>query len=198
MRQWRNAELSLVAGQIKQFPEETLPEIAIIGKSNVGKSTLLNTLTEHKSLARVSSSPGKTRTLNWFSIDGAFYLVDLPGYGYAKASKAQIEAWSRVINHYLEHRRILKGIVLLVDIRHDPGKNDIIMINYIRETNLPFVVAATKKDKISRGSVPKQLKAIASLLGIEKDRIVPVSSTQKDEELAVLKQKIEALALMEA
>lgn len=198
MRQWRNAELSLVAGQIKQFPEETLPEIAIIGKSNVGKSTLLNTLTEHKSLARVSSSPGKTRTLNWFSIDGAFYLVDLPGYGYAKASKAQIEAWSRVINHYLEHRRILKGIVLLVDIRHDPGKNDIIMMNYIRETNLPFVVAATKKDKISRGSVPKQLKAIASLLGIEKDRIVPVSSTQKDEELAVLKQKIEALALMEA
>lgn len=164
----QNVALKVVAGSVKQFPEESLPEIAFVGKSNVGKSSLINSLLLRKSLARTSSAPGKTRTINWYEVDKSLYFVDLPGYGYAKVSKAEQEKWGRVIEHYLHHRQSLQLVLLLVDIRHEPSSGDRMMMEWLRHYEVPTLVVATKSDKIKRSQLDKQKKLIRTALELSR------------------------------
>lgn len=181
---WRRgvkAALSAVCGNVRQFPEESLPEIAFAGKSNVGKSSLINSLlgrkgTGRNGLARTSAVPGKTRTINWFDIDQSLYFVDLPGYGYAKISKAEQARWGKVIETYLSRRSTLKAVLLLVDIRHEPGENDLMMMDWLRHYEVPTLVVATKADKITRNQLPHQKKILAQALGVKSSEILPYSS----------------------
>ncbi|MCI8633181.1 MAG: YihA family ribosome biogenesis GTP-binding protein [Lachnospiraceae bacterium] len=163
----QKAALKTVAGSIKQFPEEGLPEIAFIGKSNVGKSSLINSLLGRRSLARTSSAPGKTRTINWYEIDGTLYFVDLPGYGYAKVSKTEQQRWGKVIEHYLQHRASLKKVLLLIDIRHAPSADDQMMMEWLRYYQVPTVIVATKSDKIKKSQLEKQKKMLREALGLQ-------------------------------
>jgi len=178
----KTSELSGVFGPTSKLPAETLPEIAFAGRSNVGKSSLINSLLNRKNLARTSSSPGKTVTINFYNVNEEFFLVDLPGYGYAKASLAERAKWGKMIEKYLGTRESLKAVVLLVDIRHAPTKDDVMMYNWVVETGLTPVIVATKLDKIKRSQKDKQLKLLRETLGIEKEsgiKIVPYSSETK-------------------
>ncbi len=160
----QNAKLSCVAGSEKQFPPEQLPEVAFVGKSNVGKSSLINALLQRSNLARTSSAPGKTRTVNFYNIDGALLFVDLPGYGYAKVSREEQLKWGRVIENYLNKRSVLEKVLLLVDIRHDPSADDKMMYEWLSYYQVPTVVVATKSDKLSRAQVQTSLKRIRTVL----------------------------------
>ena len=142
--------------EMKQLPVGQLPEVALMGRSNVGKSSLINKTVNRKKLAKSSSTPGKTQTMNYYLINEAFYLVDLPGYGYAKVSKTQRRQWQKMIERYLRERQQLKGVILLLDIRHQPGENDLLMTDWLTKMNIPLLVIATKADKISRGTRAKQ------------------------------------------
>jgi len=174
------ARYELTAVKPSQYPEGNLPEVALVGRSNVGKSTIINTLLNRKNLARVSSVPGKTRGLNFYNIDDKLYLVDLPGYGYAKASKSQRSEWGSFINNYLNMRPQLKLVVMLVDIRHSPTGDDRTMYNWIVERNMPHIIVATKADKISRGQIKPRLKEISNVLGVpEGVPFIPYSSETK-------------------
>lgn len=176
----QNAALKTVAGSIKQFPEESLPEIAFVGKSNVGKSSLINSLLGRRSLARTSSAPGKTRTINWYEVDKTLFFVDLPGYGYAKVSKQEQEKWGQVIEHYLHHRQSLRWVFLLVDIRHAPSAGDQMMMEWLRYYEVPTLVIATKSDKVKRSQIDKQLKLIRNALQLDdKTSLLPYSSETK-------------------
>ena len=178
----KTSELSGVFGPTSKLPAETLPEIAFAGRSNVGKSSLINSLLNRKNLARTSSSPGKTVTINFYNVNEEFFLVDLPGYGYAKASLTERAKWGKMIEKYLGTRESLKAVVLLVDIRHAPTKDDVMMYNWIVETGLTPVIVATKLDKIKRSQKDKQLKLLRDTLGIKANgdiKIVPYSSETK-------------------
>ncbi len=174
------SDIEAVAVKPSQYPPENLKEIAFAGRSNVGKSSLLNLLTGRKKLAKVSGSPGKTRTINFYLINDAFRIVDLPGYGYAKVSKSISQEWGEMMEKYLENRQTLLKVVLLVDIRHAPSKQDVEMYDYLRYYGLDGVVVATKADKVSRNQIPKQIKMIRQTLRLEKDDIViPVSALKR-------------------
>ncbi len=174
------SELEAVAVKAAQYPPEDLPEIAFAGRSNVGKSSLLNLITGRKSLARVSGSPGKTRTINFYRCNDAFRIVDLPGYGFAKVSRSESEKWGAMIEGYLENRSTLLKVVQLVDIRHKPSAQDIQMYEYLKYYGLDGIVAATKADKVGSNEKAKNLKLIRNTLGMEKnDVIVPVSALKK-------------------
>ena len=175
----QNVALKVVAGSVKQFPADTLPEIAFVGKSNVGKSSLINSLLGRKSLARTSSAPGKTRTINWYEVDEQLFFVDLPGYGYAKVSKAEQLKWGKVIETYLHKRESLKLVLLLVDVRHAPGEGDQMMMQWLQHYEVPTLVVATKSDKIKRSQYDKQKKIIREVLGISKDDLLLYSSETK-------------------
>jgi len=176
-----NVSLAAVGVKHEQYPKDGKPEVAFVGKSNVGKSTLINTLVNRKSLARTSSSPGKTRTINFYDVENMMYIVDLPGYGYAKAPKTEIEKWGRMIEDYLLKRETLSGIIMLVDIRHEPGGNDILMYNWLKHYEYDIVIIATKSDKIKRSQVSKQLAMIKKAFGLEPcDRLIPFSGLSKD------------------
>lgn len=177
----KKAELEAVAAARKQYPPEDIPEIAFAGRSNVGKSTLLNLLTGRRSLARVSGSPGKTRTINFYNInDGQFRIVDLPGYGYAKLSRSQTEKWGKMMEEYLEHRPNLVRVIQLVDCRHEPSAQDVQMYEYLRYFGLDGVVVATKADKISKNKLHVSERTIRSALSMTKDDIlIPVSSLSR-------------------
>ena len=187
-----NASLAAVAVKKSQYPEQSLPEIAFAGKSNVGKSSLINTMINRKSLARTGQSPGKTRTINFYNIENALYFVDLPGYGYARAPKSEIAKWGGMIEDYLLGRESLKAIIMLVDIRHEPGENDKMMYNWLRHYGHRIVVAATKSDKIKRSQLQKHKKMITLSLGREEgDILIPFSSENKsgrDELWSVIEQ----------
>ena len=187
-----NASLAAVAVKKSQYPEQSLPEIAFAGKSNVGKSSLINTMINRKSLARTGQSPGKTRTINFYNIENALYFVDLPGYGYARAPKSEIAKWGGMIEDYLLGRESLKAIIMLVDIRHEPGENDKMMYNWLRHYGHRIVVAATKSDKIKRSQLQKHKKMITLSLGLEEgDILIPFSSENKsgrDELWSVMEQ----------
>lgn len=190
-----NAKLEKVSVHRDTYPDEDLMEIAFAGRSNVGKSSFINSMLGRKNLARTSSSPGKTRTINFYNIDDELRLVDLPGYGYAKVSKEEKSSWAKIINEYLESRENLKEVFLLVDIRHDPTKQDIEMFRFIKEAGFVGIVIATKSDKISKSKAITQIKNIAKVLKIENtDYIIPYSSVDKnmvDEMWMVIKDLLE-------
>lgn len=160
-----------------QYPELDLPEIAFSGRSNVGKSSLINSMLNRKKLVKVSSNPGKTRTINFFLINEQFVLVDLPGYGYAAVSKSEKQSWGKMIEVYLKSRENLKNVVLLVDIRHEPTNDDKLMYDFIKYYRKSVIVVATKLDKITRTSVQKNLNIIRKKLELdENDILIPYSS----------------------
>ena len=176
------ADLEKVAVEEKQYPKENLPEFAFAGRSNVGKSSFINAMLNRKNLARTSSTPGKTRTINFYKVNDSLRLVDLPGYGYAKVAKTEKEKWAGIINRYLENRENLVETILLVDIRHEPTAIDKQMYDYILDSGFSGIVIATKKDKIKRSQVDKQISLIAKKLGVEhRENIIPFSSAKKDE-----------------
>lgn len=173
-----NVSLMLSAVSKKQYPNTNLPEIAFAGRSNVGKSSLINKLLNRKKLARVSAQPGKTATINFYDIDKTLIFVDLPGYGFAKVSKQEKEKWGRMIEEYLNEREQLIQVVLLVDMRHKPTNDDIMMFNWIVESGFEPVVIATKKDKVKPSQRDDALKLIKDTLGI--DEVIPFSSEKGD------------------
>jgi len=176
----KKAELETVAVKKSQYPEDNVPEIAFAGRSNVGKSSLLNLLTNRKSLARVSGAPGKTRTINFYRINDAFRIVDLPGYGYAKISKSISENWGDMMEEYFRNRQGLKKVVQLVDIRHAPSAQDVQMYEYLRHYGLDGLVAATKADKVSRNEMQKCMRTIRQTLKLgPEDLVIPVSALKR-------------------
>ena len=176
----KRSDLETVAVKPSQYPPENLKEIAFAGRSNVGKSSLLNLITNRKKLARVSGSPGKTRTINFYIINDEFRVVDLPGYGYAKVSKSMSEGWGDMMETYLGNRPNLVKVIQLVDIRHAPSKQDVEMYNYLRHYGVDGIVVATKADKISRNQLPKHIKEIRQTLKLSSDdKVIPVSALKK-------------------
>lgn len=176
----KKADLETVAVKPSQYPQPDRKEIAFAGRSNVGKSSLLNLLTGRKSLARVSGSPGKTRTINFYNINDEFRIVDLPGYGYAKVSKAMSADWGPMMEQYLETRENLVRVIQLVDIRHAPSAQDVQMYEYLKYHGLDGTVVATKADKVSRNELARNIAVIRKTLGMEKDdRVIPCSSLKK-------------------
>lgn len=176
----KNSSLAAVGTNFSQYPQDGRPEIAFAGKSNVGKSTLINAMLGRRALARTSSQPGKTRTINFYDVNGVMYAVDLPGYGYAKAPKTEIARWSKMIEEYLQKREELKAIILLIDIRHEPGKNDVMMYEWLKHYGYDIIIAATKSDKLNRSQIPKQLSAIRKTLGLSAgDVLIPFSGEKK-------------------
>lgn len=174
----KNVSLETVIGVTSKIPQNELPEIAFAGKSNVGKSSLINALMNRKSLARTSSQPGKTQTINFYNINDALYFVDLPGYGYAKVSQQEKEKWGKMIERYLHQSNVLKAVFLLIDIRHDPSANDKTMYEWILANGFHPIIIATKADKINRSQLQKQIKAVRQGLGAEKDTVVIPFSAQ--------------------
>ncbi len=176
-----SSEIVISAVSPKQYPSDGKPEFALVGRSNVGKSSVINTMLNRKSLARVSSSPGKTRTINFYLVNKEFYLVDLPGYGYAKASKSEKANWGKMIETYLKDRKNLYEVVLLADIRHKPTADDKMMYDWIKHYGYGTIVVATKSDKISRGNYQKHFKIIREELEMSlTDKIIPISSLKKE------------------
>ena len=173
----REAELVSAAFSAKDFPKDNLPEVAFLGRSNVGKSSLINRLLERKNLARTSSTPGKTRGIFFYSIDNSFCFVDLPGYGYAKVSKNIRAGWAPLIEEYLCTRSNLCGCIQLVDCRHRPSEEDLQMAHWLRHQRVPAVTVATKADKLSRGAMLNRLKQLRQELGLsETDALFPFSA----------------------
>ena len=176
----KSVNLETVCGITSKLPDNTLPEVAFAGKSNVGKSSLINGIMNRKSLARTSSQPGKTLTINFYNVNETFYLVDLPGYGYAKANQQVKAQWGKMIERYLHSSKQLKAVFLLVDIRHDPSANDKQMYQWMRHYGYDPIIIATKLDKINRSQIQKHVKAIRVGLEAEKDTIIiPYSSLSK-------------------
>ena len=173
----KEAILETVCGITSKFPENSLPEIALAGKSNVGKSSLINNMVCRKALARTSSEPGKTQTINYYRINKSFYLVDLPGYGYAKVSAETREKWGKMIERYLNTSSQLKAVIMLVDIRHAAGENDRIMYNWIVESGYEPVIVATKLDKLKKSEITKAVKTVRASLGLgENDVLIKFSA----------------------
>ena len=176
----KKVSLETVCGITSKLPENIHPEVAFAGKSNVGKSSLINALMNRKSLARTSSQPGKTQTINYYNVNDAIYFVDLPGYGYAQANEHVKAQWGRMIEDYLHKSKQLRAVFLLIDIRHAPSKNDIIMYDWIRQNGFQPIIIATKLDKIKRSQIQKQIKLIRTTLQAQADTIIiPFSSQTK-------------------
>ncbi|MGN1269971.1 MAG: ribosome biogenesis GTP-binding protein YihA/YsxC [Clostridia bacterium] len=176
----KNPEFKISAVSSKQYPTDNLPEIVLVGKSNVGKSSFINTLVNRKKLARTSSEPGKTRQINFYNMDNKFYLVDLPGYGFSKMSKKEQEKVGGFIEEYLQKSKNIALIVFLIDIRHNPTENDKLMYDYIFKTNLPCIVIANKADKLAVTKVDTEVENLQNILNPLKDIVfLPCSSERK-------------------
>lgn len=176
----KKAELETVCGITSKFPNNKEPEIVFAGKSNVGKSSLINALMNRKSLARTSGKPGKTQTINYYKVNNELYFVDLPGYGYANANLATREKWGKMIERYLHTSKQIKCIFLLIDIRHEPGKNDKQMYDWIVYNGYSPVIIATKLDKLKRSQIAKCIKTLREGLGLQKEVVlIPFSSETK-------------------
>lgn len=188
------AELVISAVRQEQYPEGYLPEIALAGRSNVGKSSFINKMINRKALARTSSKPGKTQTLNFYKIENKLYFVDVPGYGFAKVSKKEREKWGQMIEAYMTSRKQLKTVVLIVDVRHPPTNDDCLMYNFLKYYKIPCIVVATKADKIPKGKWASHLKTAKETLNLEKeDEIILFSSETgegKDKVWASLMERI--------
>ena len=173
-----HAELGVTAVRPDQFPNNERVEVAFVGRSNVGKSSMINTMLGRKSLVRTSGSPGKTRTINFFEVEQDWYFVDLPGYGYAKVSKQESEKWGNMIEAYLKDRKQLLGLVLLLDIRHEPNNNDKMLYEWCKHYELPVILVATKSDKLKRSQLQKHTAMIRRALEAEEE-VLPFSSLDK-------------------
>ena len=167
----KSSSYAVSAVREDQYPKDDLPEIALSGRSNVGKSSLINTLLNRKNLARTSSQPGKTQTLNFYLVNDEFYLVDVPGYGYARVSQKKRQEFGEMIQDYLETRPNLKGLVILIDSRHEPTKDDIVMYNYAQYLNLPILVVCTKIDKIKKSQVNKVMSRLKKNIDLNYDHV---------------------------
>ena len=191
----KSAEFVTSMAEYGTFPGQGLPQIAVAGKSNVGKSTLINRLCRRNKLARTSSTPGKTRLLNVFLLNGNFHLVDLPGYGFAEVDKKEKQRWGTMMQDYFSKAEELRHVLCLVDIRHEPTEDDITMNRFLRESGIPFSVIATKADKISRGARMKHLAPICRALSVQPWEIICFSGedgTGRDELLRLLEQVLES------
>lgn len=177
--QVKNPKFEISAVKQEQYPTNGLPEVVLVGKSNVGKSSFINTMINRKALARTSSEPGKTRQINFYNIDNQFYFVDLPGYGYSKMSKQEQEKVGKFTEEYLVKRNTISCIIFLIDIRHKPTENDQLMYHYIMKSNLPFIVLANKADKIAPTKVDSYIENLKKELGISFSTILPFSSQKK-------------------
>lgn len=175
----KNPKFEISAVSKKQYPKGDIPEIVLVGKSNVGKSSFVNTMINRKNLARTSNVPGKTRQINFYNMDDKFYFVDLPGYGYSKMSKQEKVISGRYIEEYLEEGKNVRLIILLLDIRHDPTADDMLMYDYILKSNLPFFVLTNKADKIAVTKVDGEVDRIKKILGISYSTILPFSAERK-------------------
>lgn len=176
----KNVSLETVCGITSKLPDNIYPEVAFAGKSNVGKSSLINALMNRKSLARTSAQPGKTQTINFYNINDAIYFVDLPGYGYAQANERVKAQWGKMIEDYLHQSKQLKVVFLLIDIRHAPSGNDCIMYDWVKRQGYDPIIIATKLDKIKRSQIQKQLKLIKTTLAADQNtRIIPFSAETK-------------------
>lgn len=176
----KNAEFKISAVSPKQYPADGLPEIVLVGKSNVGKSSFINTMLNRKKLARTSSEPGKTRQINFYNVNDSFYFVDLPGYGFSKMSKVEQEKVGAFIEEYLQNSKNIALIVFLIDIRHNPTENDKLMYNYAIQTEKPFIIIANKADKIAITKVDDSVKALQNILNPLQDlTFIPFSSERK-------------------
>ena len=176
----KNVSLDIVCGITSKLPDTGRPEIAFAGKSNVGKSSLINGLLNRKALARTSSQPGKTQTINFYNVNDFMYLVDLPGYGYAKVPETEKAKWGKMIERYLHTSQTLKAVFLLIDIRHDPSANDKMMYDWIVSNGYKPVIVATKLDKLKRSQIQKHVKMVREGLGLAKeDILIPFSAETK-------------------
>lgn len=193
----KKAKFLLSQSKFGGFPQQGMPEIAMAGKSNVGKSSLINSLTRHSKLARTSSEPGKTRLINYYSINEEFLLVDLPGYGFARAPKSEQEKWSQMIEGYLTGSQQLKHVFHLVDIRHAPTKEDQMMTEYLRHYDIPFTVIATKADKLSKAQRSRSIPVICRTLVVQPWEIMTYSSEDLTGRDALLDKIDEILVLKE-
>lgn len=172
--------LERMAVDEKSYPKDGLKEIVLVGRSNVGKSSFINALTNRKKLAYTSSSPGKTRTINFYNIDNMFRIVDLPGYGYAKISMSEREKWKKIIEEYLVKSQNIALICQIIDVRHEPTKLDLMMYDYIQSTGTDYLIIANKLDKLKSSQILKQISIIKkSLINLEKDSLIPFSSQDK-------------------
>ncbi len=176
----KSVNLEIVCGVTSKLPDTVLPEIAFAGKSNVGKSSLINALINRKAYARTSSQPGKTQTINFYNVNESLYYVDLPGYGYAKVPIKEREKWGKMINQYLQSSKQLKAVFLLMDIRHEPSENDKLMYEWILHSGFEPIIVATKLDKIKRSQIQKQVKLMKETLKAEKGiKVIPFSAETK-------------------
>ncbi|AUS87718.1 MULTISPECIES: ribosome biogenesis GTP-binding protein YihA/YsxC [Lysinibacillus] len=172
-----NVEMVISAVRPDQYPEDGLPEFALAGRSNVGKSSFINRMIGRKALARISSKPGKTQTLNFYKIEEQLFFVDVPGYGYAKVSKTEREAWGKMIERYFTGRQELKAVVQIIDLRHPPTADDRMMYDFLKHYNIPCIIIATKADKIPKGKWDKHKKIVKETLEMEKsDPLIVFSS----------------------
>ncbi len=172
-----NARFEITAVRPEQYPKNDLPEITFVGRSNVGKSSLINTMLNRKNLAKVAATPGRTRVINFYNIDDKLYFVDLPGYGFAKVPKTMKTGWKDIIETYLIERKQLKKVIMLVDIRHSPTSDDVLMHEWLKAMRKSYVVVATKLDKIPRTKIKERISDIRSILKLEDDvKIIPFSS----------------------
>ena len=194
----QNVCLKMTAGRKDQFPRDALPQIALSGRSNVGKSSLINTVLGRKSLARTSAEPGKTITVNFYEIDKKFYIVDLPGYGYAKVSNADRERWDELINSYFEADRALNVLVQLLDSRHAPSADDVQMMEYLHFHRIPFVVALTKADKLKKSEMTAQLEEFRITCAPYGCKQVFLTSAEKGTGVEELRQYLDACLAPEA
>ena len=190
-----SVELKISAVRVSQYPEGETPEFLLVGRSNVGKSSFINTLINRKNLARVSSRPGKTQTLNFYNVNNEFYLVDVPGYGYANVDKKTQQKFGKMIEDYLQTRKQLKRVFMLIDFRHKPTEDDLLMYNYLKYFNVPVTIVATKYDKVSPSKRDKSIKTIQDTINLViGDDIILFSSVTKLGRDQVLK-KIEDLTM---
>ena len=177
-------------------PESSLPEVAFAGRSNVGKSSLLNSLVRRKSFARVSRTPGRTREINFFRVNNEFVLVDLPGYGYARISKERKSEWKPLIESYLRRTTQLRGIVLLLDIRRDPSDDDRAMLDFLAETEVPAIVALTKTDKVSRVAAREKAADVSRILALDSEQVIPFSATTGEGRVELLEAIMDLVAVV--
>ena len=191
-----DVKLTISAGRVSQFPIDNKNEFLLVGRSNVGKSSFINSIINRKNFARTSSKPGKTQTLNFYLINDFFYLVDAPGYGFANVNKQLKNKFGLIMENYLESRKNLKMVFLLIDFRHKPTDDDIMMYNYLKHYNIPVSIICTKVDKISKNSQEKQLNLISKTLDVRKEELIMFSSVTKLGKQEVHNKIIETLEIV--